>query len=128
MSDFSLAELKQLVSCETGPYVSIYMPIDATTVRPQQQTARLNHFIKQAEGKLIEMETSPADAEAILAPARTLISIDDFWRQPREGIALFLAPDFLRYFDDNSIAIEFGEMLTVADYFQIRPLLPLLTD
>lgn len=127
MTNFSLAELKVLASWETGPCVSIYMPIDRTNVRPQQETARLNHFLKQAEGQLIEMEMRRPDAEAILAPARALISNDDFWRQPREGIALFLAPDFFRYFDDNSIAIEFSEMLTVADHFQIKPLLPLLT-
>ncbi|MHB8628416.1 MAG: baeRF3 domain-containing protein [Aggregatilineales bacterium] len=128
MSDFSLAELKLLVSQEIGPCVSIYMPIDRTSVRPQQETARLNHFLKQAEGQLIEMEMRRPDAEAILAPARSLISNDDFWLPPREGIALFLSPDFFRYFDDNSIAIEFSEMLTVAEHFQIKPLLPLLTD
>ena len=85
MSDFSLAELKLLVSREPGPCVSIYMPIDRANARPQQETARLNHFLKQAEGQLVEMEMRRADAEEILEPARTLISNDDFWQQPREG-------------------------------------------
>ena len=127
MSDFSLAELKLLALQETGPCVSIYMPLDRTNERPEQETSRLIHSLKQAEGQLIEMKVSRIDSEAILAPARALINNEDFSRQPREGISLFLAPDFFRYFDDNSIAIEFSETLTVADHFQIKPLLPLLT-
>ncbi len=128
MTEFSLAELRLLVSQETGPCVSIYLPIDPTQVRPEQETARLNHFLKQAEGQLIAMEMRRRDAQAILAPAHSLVDNNDFWRQSREGIALFLARDFFRYFDNNSIAIEFSEMLTVTDHFQIGPLLPLLTD
>src|SRR5579871_1073328 len=127
MTDFSLAELKVLAAREAGPCVSIYMPIERTNVRREQQTARLNHFLKQAEGQLIERDMGRPDAQAILEPARVLLDDNDFWRQPRDGLALFLAPDFFRYFDDNSIAIEFSEMLVVADRFQIKPLLPLLT-
>src|SRR5216684_7796740 len=124
MADFSLAELKQLVSHQTGLCVSIYMPIDRAKFRPQQGTARLNHFLKQAEGQLVETGMSHPDAQAVLAPAHSLHDNNDFWQQPCEGIALFLAPGFFRYFDGNSIAIEFSEMLVVADCFQIKPLLP----
>ena len=127
MTDFSVAELKQLAAQETGPCISIYMPIDPTNVRPQQETDRLNHFLKQAEAQLMETGMRRPEAEAFLAPAHQLVSNTDFWRQPRQGIVLFLAPDFFRYFDDNSMAIEFSEMLSVGDRFQIKPLLPLLT-
>jgi|SRR5579859_5893495 len=128
MSDFSLVELKELVARETSPCVSIYMPIERARFKPQQGTARLHHFLKQAEGQLVETGMSHPDAQDVLAPGRALLDDHDFWQQPREGIALFLSPGFFRYFDDNSLAIEFSEMLTVADYFQIKPLLPLLTD
>jgi hypothetical protein len=127
MSDFSLSELKQLLSRGAGPCVSIYLPIDPTNVRAGQVTARLNHLLKQAEEQLVEMAMLRPDAQSILEPARLLNTNDEFWQQPRQGIALFLAPDFFSHLDDNSIAIEFRETLTVADHFQIKPLLPLLS-
>ena len=100
MTNFSIEELKVLASQEIGPCVSIYMPIDRKNVRPEQETDRLNRFLKQAEERLIEMEMRRPYAEAILEPAHTLIASDDFWHQPRDGIALFLAPDYFRYFDE----------------------------
>ena len=52
MTDFSLAELKLVATQDTAPCISIYMPVDRTNTRPQQESARLNHFLKQTEGSL----------------------------------------------------------------------------
>jgi hypothetical protein len=128
MTNFSLAELKLLAAHGTAPCVSIYMPVNRINARPLQDAARLNHFIKQAEGQIVTMGLSQTEAEAILAPARELSSNHSFWHQPRAGIALFMAPEFFYYFDETRMAIEFSEQVCVSDHFLIKPLLPLLTD
>ncbi len=128
MTDFSISELKTLVSHESGECVSLYMPIQRENGQTREAHIRLKNLLRDAETQLGAMNVSRDDATAILAPGHALLDNADFWSQSREGLALFMGKDFFRQFDDTSIAVNFSEMLFVADHFQIKPLLPLLAD
>src|SRR5258708_7637533 len=127
MADFSREEIKTLASQQTGPFVSLYMPIRRETVPPKQDKIRLKHLIQTAREQLLALQTDKDTAEAILAPAVDLLDNPPFWQQPREGLALFLAPDLFRSYDDDSIAVAFDEAVHVGSQFSFKPLLPALT-
>src|SRR5438876_1001622 len=127
MLDFSREELKGLLAQLERPCVSIYMPIRRESVSPQQQELRLKSLLRKAEEQLSALGSRRLDINSMLAPAHKLVTDSRFWEQPREGLAIFLAPEFFRHYDDTSFVIEFDDLVVVADQFHIKPLLPLLT-
>lgn len=130
MLEFSNGTFKALLSHESegSLCVSIYMPTERISLDREQAINRMHHLLNQAEIHLLDLHLSRRNVLALLAPARGLLQDEDFWSRPREGIALFLAQGFFQHIDDTSSATEFPEMLTIANHFQIKPLLPLLTD
>ncbi len=130
MSEFSREELKALVEEQIPPCVSIYMPTYQQEGQLRQDESRFRNLLREAEDRLLETDIDREGAEQILEPARQLLNDRDFWDERREGVALFLSasPDAFRLYSDNSTAIQFDDMVRVANRFYVKPLLPLLTD
>jgi len=129
VSEFSRDEMKALLEEQIPPCISIYIPSHVKDGQPWQEPIHLKTMLQDAQQRLLAMDVSRADAEQMLAPARALLEDNSFWREPREGLAMFISasPAAFRYYSDNSIAVEFEPTLVVGNQFHFTPLLPLLT-
>jgi hypothetical protein len=58
-------------------------------------------------------------------PAEQLLQQSDCWRYEGDGLALFLAHGFFRYF---RLPLRLPAFVSVQDRFEISPLLPLWTS
>jgi hypothetical protein len=123
MVALSRDELKTLMGKHQGPCISIYMPIVRGGAESQQNQIRLRNLLRMAEEKLSAQGLRSQEIKALLEPAHALPGNVLFWRKQSDGLALFLAADFFRSF---CLPETFHEMITVADHFQVKPLLPLM--
>ncbi len=62
--------------------------------------------------------------DSLLEPAYRLLDDHPFWRHLSDGLALFVAKDL---FKPYRLPIRFDELVSVADRFHVKPILPLLT-
>lgn len=123
MSLISTDELKTLVEHSQSPCVSIYMPTVKAGAETQQNPIRFKNMIKQAEAQLADDEFQRTDASDLLQPALEL-DHNDFWQHQDEGLAIFLADGFFRYYH---LPMPVDEFVLVSDRFHLKPLMPLLT-
>lgn len=105
--------------------VSIFMPTFRTGLAAEENPLRLGALLSAAEERLSEQGMNAARAERLLESARDLLEDLEFWRQPEDGLAVFLAPDgFLRHY---RAPLLFDERVVVGAHFHIKPLLPIFT-
>ena len=122
MVEFSRDEVRLLMQKSQGPCVSMFMPAHRAGANIQQGPIRLKNLLSKAEIELGESDLRPAQALAVLEPARKLLNDALFWHYQRDGLALFLSPDFFRYY---RVPLEFDELVVVTHRFHIKPLLRL---
>lgn len=122
MSLLSLEDLKTLVEASDGVSLSLYLPTVKAGAETQQNPIRFKNLIKQAEARLQECGLSHTEAVDFLKPAMDLDQ-NDFWQHQDEGLAIFLANGFLRYF---CMPLGFDELVVAGDRFHLKPLMPLL--
>ena len=118
-------ELKGLVENRKGPYVSIFLPTHFKGPETQQDPIRLKNLLREAEQRLIELEIRPAEARELLAPAAALLDDEDFWQHQSNGLALFIAGGFFRYY---RVPLSFEELTVVTSRFHLKPLLALFNE
>jgi hypothetical protein len=118
-------ELKGLVENREGPCVSIFMPTHRKGPETQQGPIRLKNLLREAEQQLVELEVRPAKAREWLAPAAALLQDFNFWQYQSDGLALFIAEGFFRYY---RTPLSFEELTVVTSRFHLKPVLPLLTQ
>lgn len=119
----SREELKTLVKQPEELCVSIFMPTHTAGPEIQQDPIRFKNLRGKAEAQLVEKGMRPADAQELLNSAQAL-EHDEFWRHQNHGLALFIAPNFFRYY---RLPLDFDELVVVSDQFHLKPLMPLLT-
>jgi len=107
------------------PCVSLFLPTRRSTREVQQGAIRLKNLVREASEQLITSGKRPAEARGLLEPVRKLIEDDWFWQHQKDGLAVFISPDFFR---DYQVARTFPELVVVAGRFHLRPLLPLLSE
>jgi hypothetical protein len=122
MSALSRDELKTLMGKHQGLCISIFMPTFRAGVESQQNQIRFKNLLRRAEEKLLAQGMRPQEIKTLLEPAQALPGNVLFWRRQSDGLALFLSTDLFRSF---CLPEAFDEQITVADYFHIKPLLPL---
>jgi hypothetical protein len=105
--------------------ISIFLPTHRSIPESKQDPIRLKDLVRQAESGLRDIGYRSVRVREILAPARELMERerDGFW-SGTDGLAMFLAPGFFQYF---RLPINFQDLVTVTDHFEISPLLPLFT-
>lgn len=123
MSLLSVDELRTLVEQPQGRCVSIYMPTQRAGTEVQQNPIRFKNLIRQAQSQLQEHELRNTDASALLQPAMDL-DHEDFWEHQDEGLAIFVADGFFRYYQ---VPLKLEELSVVGDRFHLKPLMPLLS-
>ncbi|MCE5265620.1 MAG: hypothetical protein LLG97_19100 [Deltaproteobacteria bacterium] len=122
MDALSRDELKTLMEKHRGLCVSIFMPTFRTGAESQQNQIRFKNLLRSAEEKLLAAGLRPPEIKTLLEPAQALPGNVLFWRRQSDGLALFLSADHFRTF---RLPEAFEELITVADHFHIKPLLPL---
>ena len=63
--------------------------------------------------------------EAILEPGRRLLELDRFWHYQSDGLVLFMAPEWSRFY---RLAVEIPELVISAGRFHVKPFLSLLAS
>lgn len=122
-----LSDVKQLLEVRPSLHVSFYLPTHRMGQEIQQDPLVLRHLVDEAMAQLTAIGLRRPDAEALLAPARTLVEApqDRFWQHQGEGLALFLAEGtFLSY----RTPAAFRPLVYVGRRFAVRPLLPALAS
>ena len=125
MNDFSKDELKSLLEKQKGLCVSIYLPTFRAGAESQQNQIRLRNLLREAEEKLVARGCRPQDAKSLLEPAQSLVGNVLFWRQQKDGLAIFAAPGIFRRY---CLPAAFPELVVVDDRFHFKPLLPVLSS
>ncbi len=117
-------ELEALAQASDGWCISMYLPTHRAGPEVQQNPIRLKNLVNKAETRLIDGGLRRPEAQNLLQPVRQLVVDDLFWQQQSDGLALFLSSDVFRYY---RLPFDFDALVVVADYFHVKPLLPLLS-
>ncbi|BAU63982.1 hypothetical protein STA3757_13510 [Stanieria sp. NIES-3757] len=124
----AIDELKTLVEQSLGICVSIYIPTCRFGPETRQNPIRFKNAIRLAETYLEEYkkeyDLQDFNVSEFLQPVLDL-DTEEFWQQQNDGLAIFLADNFLRCY---RLPLEFEELVIVGDRFHLKPLLPLLTE
>lgn len=124
MSLLPLDEFRTLVEQSDNCCVSLYMLTIQAGTEVQQNPIRFKNLIKQAETLLQEQgNLRHTEALELLQPTVELDN-GEFWQYQSQGLAIFVAEDFLRYY---RLPLDFEELVVVSDRFHLKPLFPLLT-
>jgi hypothetical protein len=123
MDPFTRNDLRALMSARHKSCASIYTPTHRTGREIREDAVRLKNQINQAEERLVAAGLRSPEAREILEPARRLLADEMFMRDLRDGLAIFAAPGFFKYY---RLPLRFEERVTANTRFQVGPLLPLL--
>jgi hypothetical protein len=125
MDRFSREELTDLLAQRDGHHVSIFLPTVRAGAEVQQNAIRFKNLLREASTRLQERGVERPEAEELLAPARALLGDYDFWQHQEDGLAVFLAGDFLRTY---RLPVAFRELAVVEDRFHLKSLFALFNE
>src|SRR6266540_3359133 len=122
MDLFTRADLRALLAERAGPCVSLFLPTHRGGA--EADPIRWRVLLHKAEQRLTAAGLRASEAQALLAPGRHLLEDTAFWKHQCDGLAAFLAPDFLRLY---RLPLAFEELIATDGRFHLKPLLPLLS-
>jgi hypothetical protein len=122
MDLFTRDDLKTLLAEHPSPCISLFMP--AHRGGAEEDPIRWRKHLAEAEERLAKAGWRAAEVKVLLAPGRRLLEDITFWKNQSDGLAAFLAPQYLRLF---RLPLAFKDGVVVANRFSIIPLLPLLS-
>jgi hypothetical protein len=111
--------VKQLAAAN-GPCMTIVAPIS----NPAELTTRLKNMVRGAQRKLADRGAGSDTAASLLEPINEVAAAVEAKRIWANSLVLFRSPEVFTY---HMFYEHWKESLTVADRFQIRPLLSALT-
>lgn len=123
MNLLSREELKEMTAREQGLCVSIFMPTHKAGADTQQDPVRLKNLCRDAQKTLHDQGLRNDEIEKLMKPVHSLIQDDSFWPHQSDGLAVFVAQDFFRYY---RVPIGLEELVHVGERFVITPMMPLL--
>jgi hypothetical protein len=120
-----LSTFKSLANCDSNHCVSVYMPMFKSGKEQNKGMgpATLKECVREAAHYLSTYQLEKEEIEEYLKPIRELEFNSSLWRNPSEGLVLFLDPDNgLRYY---TVPLEFKRKVYVDNHYYVSPLLPL---
>ncbi|MDT8416989.1 MAG: hypothetical protein RQ864_04190 [Lutibacter sp.] len=104
--------------------VSIYLPMYKGGKEQNERLSQgfLKQCLREVETKLEKYEMEPPEIKNYLKPAEALLADIKLWRNPSDGLALFLGKDGLNYYQ---LPISFEKETYINNHFYLKPLLPL---
>ncbi len=124
MDVFTSEDLRNLMAHEEEYCVSLFMPTHRAGPEVQQDPIRFKNLLKKARADLVTLGMRGPEADELLSEPREVGADSMFWRHQSDGLAMFVAPNYWRYY---RVPRSFGEMVSVGERFLIKPLLPLIT-
>lgn len=123
MELFTHDDLQVLLTERDGPCVSVYMPTcpgggKADVTRWRQNVERVHEL-------LLQQGMRNSDIATFLAPTQRLLEDAVFWKHSSQGLAYFLSANMARPY---RLPLIFESQATVGPSFNIKPMLPLVTD
>jgi len=101
------------------------MPVHPRTGETEQDRIRFRNLLREAEERLLAQGLRMPEVRNILVAAEGLLQDALFWSEGGDGLAVFLAPGFVRRY---RLALTFPELLVVASRFHVKPLMPFLAS
>jgi hypothetical protein len=124
MDKFGMSELRQLLTADEGPCVTICMPTHVSGLDAQQDAVRLKNLTDNVERQLADGWMRAPEARDLIEPMRRLSGDAGFWDMRSHGLVLYLNRQTQQRF---RVPVNLNELAVVNRRFHIRPLLPLLT-
>lgn len=125
MDILSREELQYLFTKKDPFCVSLFLPTHRAGPESEQGRIQLKDLLRNAQARLAEAGLGRTAVRELLAPAQQLAQKSYFWRSQGDGLAVFLARGYFRYF---RLPLRLQELVIVTDRFDITPLLPLWTS
>ncbi len=125
MNHLTKQNVHKLIDKTLTPCISIYLPTEKAGKDVMKGKILLKNLLRDAENFHIEQGKQEIDMKSILKPAYELAEDTLFWQNCDDGLALFISQDTFEYY---KMPIKFQDKVTVADNFQIIPLLSVLTN
>ena len=125
ISSFTKTNFEKLAAITDSHCVSIYLPMykKGKELNEGLGQSNLKSCLKKVHAVLVEYGYHETKINTFLEPIRNLIFELSFWRNPSEGLAIFLDRDNgFRYY---KLPLSFETKTYVADHFYLIPLLPL---
>lgn len=107
--------------------VSIYLPMHKDGKEQNEHLAQVNlkYCIKQVNEALEKHQIEADKINDYLKPVEALLADVELWRNPSDGLAIFLDKKGMRHY---TFPISFETKTIVSDYFFLLPLLPLYNE
>lgn len=117
-------DLVALAGAPPGPTVSITLPTHRRGAEIRQGPIRLRTLAARARSALVDDRGLPPEqADALLAPVRSLAEDHRFWQHQDRGLALYAAAGGLQEF---RVPLPLAERVTTGSGAFLTPLLPLV--
>ncbi|PKL85841.1 MAG: hypothetical protein CVV22_04700 [Ignavibacteriae bacterium HGW-Ignavibacteriae-1] len=110
--------IKELLSSEQEPFLSLYMPTDRSHPAKLQNPIRFKNLVREMEKSLLQ-KYSADEVQEYLEPLETLAKDNNSWNHPKDGLAVFSAKGMFKVVGLNK-TVE--ELAIVADSFHTKPL------
>lgn len=125
MDLFSREDLRRLAQTRRSHCISIYMPTVRYEADWAQNTTRFKNLLREARDQLREQDVREEQIDTLLADARRALDDTSFWRQLRDGLAVFITPDGT---ESYRLPLRFSEITVVGQGFHLKPLFPLIAS
>jgi hypothetical protein len=111
-----------LLAVPEGPCLTLYLPTHRFGPETVRDHATLEQLLREARERLVALGVDP-ETSRFLRPVERLIGDDELWQHSLDGLAIFLAPGFLRLV---RAATPFPPTVEVGERFVVAPLIAAL--
>ncbi|KKS21188.1 MAG: hypothetical protein UU77_C0007G0033 [candidate division WWE3 bacterium GW2011_GWC1_41_7] len=115
--------LKFFTQKQVPKAITIYMPTSKVWHETSKDRILLKNSLEQAEKELIIYGVRSTDAKELTKNAKKLLRREEFWKEMRDGLALFISENFFKFYKLDK---SFKPMSVVQDYFFLTPLASLI--
>lgn len=125
MKLFQIDDLRTLAGPRQWPCISLYLPTHKAGKDTREDPIRLRNALGGAKERLAEGGYPRERTQEVLAPAEDLLNSRDFWLHQGQGLAVFLGPDFFRYY---RVPLPLKDDVIVSDHYSVKQLIPLFSE
>lgn len=125
MDRFTADDVRNLIEESGNPAISLYMPTVRAGKETRENAIRYKNLLTDVEDQLTQRGMRQSDIDDLLEKPRNLVSDTEYWQHQKLGFALLLTSETYHTF---RLPTPVHELVTVAERFTVKPLLPVLAD
>ncbi|HNP17167.1 MAG TPA: hypothetical protein PKL31_01930 [Fulvivirga sp.] len=117
-------EIAELSNINKDNSISIFIPTHrgGKKVLQGEDKLALKNQIKKVNSKLTKIGLQAEAINKLMAPVQQLMDDTAFWREQSDGLAIFVADGFFKYY---TLPVYFKEFNYVSNSFYLKPLMPM---